>query len=399
MSQQQTRSRAPGRWGRFGGRYTAEALWEPLEEIARYFDEAIADESFVAHFHRLLDRRVGRPTPLSQMVRLGEQLGGANLWLKREDLCQGGSFCANLAIFHALLAARMDRTRLVGETSSGDFGVALGSAGASLGLEVHIFMSREDIQNEPSRVAQMRHLGVVLHAVDANARGRRLSGAEAMRFWSADLRHNHYATSMLTRPDPYPRMIGHVLDLIGAELRVQLRRLEILPDYIIAPVGTGGFAAGLFDAFVEDEHTQLVGVQAGGEPQAGRHAASLLSGGVGVFQGTFSNVLQDANGQLLKPYSIAGGLCSAGVGPQHAWWATQGRVIYTTINDREAIEAAREIARTEGLTISLESAHALSYALKLMPKLRPEQHILVGISGEGSRDLDRILPDAEERRS
>ena len=396
MGQQHERS---GRWGKFGGRYTAEALWDPLEEIADAFDEAIVDEAFVSRFHHLLDHRVGRPTPLDLLSRLSEELGGAKLWLKREDLCQGGSFCANLATFYALLAARMGRTALVGETSSGDFGVALGSAGASLGLDVHVFMSREDIHNEPRRVAQMRHVGVKLHAVDATARGRRLSGAEAMRYWSADLRHHFYATSLLTSPDPYPRLIGHVLDLIGAEARVQMRHMGLHADYIIAPLGTGGFASGLFASFIEDEQIQLVGVQAGGEPQAGRHAASLLSGGVGVFQGTYSNVLQDANGQLLKPYSIAGGLCSAGVGPQHAWWAAQGSVIYTTINDREAIEASRKVARLEGLDLSLESAHALSYAFKLMPKLSPEQNILVGVSGDGGRDLDRVLPEGEERRS
>lgn len=385
-----TQVETSGRWGRFGGRYVAEALWQPLEEVAQGLDAALANAAFLERYERWLDFRVGRPTPISCMTHLSAARGGGRLWLKREDLCQGGSFCTNLAIFQALLAQAMGRTGLVTETATGDFGVALGAIGAALGMQVRVFMGREDMHAEPSRVAQMKHLGVELTQVDASTRGRKMSRPEALRLWMAHHHELFYCTSLLASPDPYPRMIASALEVIGAETRVQLRRRGCEPDYIIAPIGSGGFGVGLLGAFTEDDSCHLVGIQAGGEPQGGRHAASLISGRPGVFHGTMSNVLQDQQGQVQTPYSVAGGLCVAAVGPQHASWAARGRVLYTSINDEEARQAARELYRLEGISIALEAAHAVAYALKLLETLGEDRDVVVGISGAGDRDLERL---------
>lgn len=379
-----------GRFGRFGGRFVAETLWAPLQEVADAFELALADPAFLAQFDDLLERRVGRPTPLTPVAKLSEKFGGARLWLKREDLCAGASFSSNLAAAYALMALRMGRKTLIGESATGEFGAALGAMGNALGLKTRIFMGREDQDSEPLGVQRMKALGVQIETVDSPMRGRKMARAEALRFWGSLPEERFYCPSSLATPDPYPRMSAYFLSVIGAETRAQLARSGCVPEYLVAPVGSGGFAAGLFAEFSADEDMQLVGVQGAGEGLSGRHAASVVSGRPGVFQGVYSFLLQDDDGQVFSPASAAAGLAVANVGPQHAQWAEQGRVHYVAVEDREAYQAVQKLLREEGLLVSLESGHALAYAFKLLPTLEVGQDILVGISGAGERDLLRL---------
>lgn len=378
------------RFGSFGGRYVAEALWTPLERVAEAFEQAASDEGFLDEFDSSLDRRLGRPTPLTCLARISEHVGGGTLWLKREDLCVGQNFTPNLAIAYALLARRMGCHALVGESATGEFGVALGAIGNALGMKVRVYMGREDQDAEPANIEMMRALGVKIITVDALLRGRKLACSEALRYWATHSDTHFYCPGSLAAPDPYPRISAFFLSVIGAETRAQVRRQGWQPDYIIAPVGSGGFAAGLFSEFILEDQTQLVGVQGAGEGLDGRHAASLVAGRPGVFQGTKSYLLQDPDGQVLTPASAAAGLSMPNVGPQHARWAEQGRVLYVAVQDAEAFHALDQILEREGLLVSLEAGHALAYALKLLPTLDADQRVVVGISGGGYRDLARF---------
>ncbi len=384
----------PSRFGRFGGRYVAEALWEPLEEVAEVFEEAIADEEFVATWERWLEQRVGRPTPVTELASLSEAIGGGRLLLKREDMCQGGAFPVNMAVAYALLARRMGREWLIGETATGDFGVALASIGSALGLRTRIFIGREDLQSEQFNLRRIEHFDAVTETVDTSARGRKAAAAQALRFWATHSDSSLYCPSTLAMPDPYPRMVQHFLSVIGRETRRQLETRGGNPEYLVAPIGSGSLGAGVFDAFVGGSEAQLVGVEGGGEGQSDKHAASLVHGKPGVFEGTHSFLLQDQNGQVLSPTSIAGGMSVPNTGPQHAKWAETGEVHYVTADDHEAIDAVRRVARTEGLLLSLEAGHAVAYALKLLPTLGSDERVVVVSSGRGTRDLDRL--DAEE---
>ena len=265
-------------------------------------------------------------------------------------------------------------------------------AAAAIGLQARVYMSREDMSHEPAALAFMERLGVEVVQVDVLTRGRTGPGGEALRYWMRRPHRSLYCSSSLAAPDPYPRIIADALAVIGAETRVQLARRGCDASYVIAPVGSGSFAAGLFSAFLDDESTRLIGVQAGGEPQAGRHASILLTGAPGVFSGTFSQLLQDAQGQILNPYSIAGGLCTSVVGPQHADWAERAAVLYASINDVEAARAQQTLYRAEGISLSLEACHALAYAIKLSTTLAPERHVVIGASGSGWRELARATP-------
>jgi tryptophan synthase beta chain len=380
----------PSRFGRFGGRYVAEALWEPLEEVGGVFEEVLADEEFVASFRRWLEQRVGRPTPVTELGALSDEIGGGRLLLKREDLCQTGSFTINMAVAYGLLARRMGREWLVGETATGDFGVALASIGAALGLRTRMFIGRDDLQAEQFNVRRIEQLGAVTEIVDTDNRGRKAAAAKALRFWATHSDSALYCPSTLAMPDPYPRMLQRFLSVIGRETHRQLRDRDVSPEYVVAPIGSGSLGAGMFTEFVDGSDARLVGVEAGGERQSKRHAASLIWGKPGVFRGTYSFLLQDQNGQILTPASIAGGLSVPNTGAQHAHWAETGEVHYVTANDHEAVDAVRRLARTEGILVALEAGHALAYALKLLPTLSADEHVVVAVSGRGSRDLDRL---------
>ncbi len=385
-----TRDNSERRYGRFGGRYVAEALWHPLETLHQAFDEVQNDESFRESYESWLDRRLGRPTPLTPLEELSDDIGGGQLLAKREDLLQGGSFTANMAVVYGLLARRLGHEWLVGETATGDFGVALASIGSAMGLRSRIFVGREDLESESLSMQHLHQLGAIVETVDTSNRGRKVACAEAMGHWATHADSELYCPSSLAMADPYPRIIEHALSTIGAELKVQLERQHVEPEYLVAPIGSGSFGVGLFEPFVDRESTQLVGVQAGGPGQDGEHAASLTYGRPGVFQGTYSFLLQDQHGQIGSPSSIAAGLCVPNVGPQHAAWAESGDVHYVAVTDREALSAARQLLQSEGILVSLESAHAIAYALKLAPTLGPDETVVVGISGSGMRDLDRL---------
>jgi tryptophan synthase beta chain len=370
-----------------------EVLWAPLQRLAEVYDEAVADPAFVVAFDRLLDHRVGRPTPLTRLERMTAHLGGGHLWLKREDLCHGTSFCSNLAALYGLLARRMGVRGLVGETATGDLGVALGSFGRALDLEVRVHMGRADMEAEPLQVRRMRALGVELVSVDTQNRGRRAAASEALRDWSSRSEDVLYCSAGLAAPDPYPHIISAALSVIGAEIRVQLERRGLAASHVIAPVGSGGFAAGCFGEFIDDDGVELIGIQGGGEGVMGRHAAPLIAGRPGVLHGTYSHLLQDESGQIVAPASCAPGLCSAQVGPQHARWSERGAVSYDAVMDAHAREAIASLARREGIFASIESGHALAHAFELVGELDDEAHVVVGISGEGARDradVDRL---------
>lgn len=384
-----TRDHDERRYGRFGGRYVAEALWHPLEVLSQTFAEALDDPDFGDACESWLDRRLGRPTPLTSLDQLSDDIGGGRLLAKREDLLHGNSFASNMAVVYGLLARRMDRDWLVGETATGDFGVALASIGSAMGLRTRIFVGREDLEAEPLSMQQLHQLGAIVETVDSTSRGRKAACAEAMGHWATHADSELYCPSSLAMADPYPRIVEHALSTIGAELRVQLERRHLDPTYVVAPIGSGSFGVGLFEPFVGGE-TQLVGVQAGASGGDDRHAASLTYGRPGVFQGTYSFLLQDQNGQIRAPSSIAGGLCVPNVGPQHAAWAESGEVHYVTVTDADAMAAARQLLQSEGVLVSLEAAHAVAYALKLAPTLGADETIVVGISGSGMRDLDRL---------
>ncbi len=379
-----------GEYGRFGGRYVAEAIWHPLEMVATAFEEALSDDSFVQEHKEALARRVGRPTPLTPLDSLSDNIGGGRLLLKREDLCHGGSYSANLAVAYALLAKRMGREWLVGETSTGDFGVALASIGASMDLGVRLFVGRADLEAESLNMRRIDELGGVIETVDTSKRGAKAACAEAMRYWATHSSSSLYCPSQLASPDPYPRLIQRFLSSIGTETRSQTDERGIDPEYVVAPIGSGAFGVGLLGEFIGSESTQVVGVQAGGDGQGKKHSASLTYGKPGVFQGTYSFVLQDQNGQILSPSTIAAGLRTPTVGPQHARWAQTGDAHYVTATNQESVAAVRRLARSEGIVVSLEAAHAVAYGLKLLPTLGPDQHVVVGISGSGVHELERL---------
>ena len=388
MSDDDHNQSSTDRFGMFGGRFVPEVLWTPLEEVAQAQREALDDEGFVERQRRWWDTRVGRPTPLSHLERLSRRVGGAQIWAKREDLAQGGNFCITSAITQALLARRMDKTRLIGETANGDFGIALGSVGAALDMDVVVYMSRGSIDDEPLNAAWMRRLGVDLRAVDGGAPGRSHSMAEALRNFSGQSGEAFYATSSLASPAPYPQLVGRALSVIGRECRNQLQEFTIQAEYAIAPVGSGSFAAGLFSGFVDATGAQIVGVQSGGDSDSSRDSASLVRGRPGVYLGTHSLLLHNQSGQIEAPHAAAAGMAMPIAGPQHARWLQEGRIHYVTIDDNEARRAQQRLLSDEGILACRETGYALAYALKLAPTLRQDEHIVLGITGSGIRGLE-----------
>lgn len=376
------------RFGIFGGRYVPEPLWTPLEEVDRAHREAVDDEEYRRWEHHLQTSRLGRPTPLTHLEALSSAIGGAQIWAKREDVVEGGTFCTTSALTQALVARRMEKKRLIGESATGDFGVALGIVGTGLGMKVTIFMGRSAIEEEPLNTARMRRRGVDVVAVDGAGRGRSKAMAESLRNYSISWNDAFYATSSLASPAPYPDIVSRGLSVIGRECQQQLDDQNIEVEYVVAPVGSGSFAAGLFAPMLEDGGPQLVGVQAGGEEDSARTAASLVRGRPGVHLGTRSLVLHDEEGQIVTPHADARGLAMPVAGPQHARWLQEGRVHYVMVDDEDAVVAQRRLAHAEGIVASREAAYALAYAVKLAPTLRADQHILAGISGSGVRDLE-----------
>lgn len=383
---------ALGRFGSFGGRYVPETLMQALEELDREYSCAVADPEFGAALNALYTHYVGRPSPLYYAERLTEFCGGAQLFLKREDLNHTGAHKINNSLGQALLTVRMGKRRVIAETGAGQHGVATATACARFGLECVVYMGEEDIRRQRPNVFNMRLLGAQVVPVVSGSKTLRDAINEAMRDWMSSVEFSHYCLGSVTGPHPFPRIVRDFQSVIGKETRRQcLEQLGRLPNLIVACVGGGSNAAGMFYPFIGDETVALVGVEAGGRSaHLGDHASTLSFGKPGVLHGTFSYVLQDEDGQTADVHSISAGLDYPGVGPEHSYWKETGRVVYTNVSDRQALEAFQTLARLEGILPALESSHAVSKAMELASQRSREEMIVVCLSGRGDKDAQEV---------
>jgi tryptophan synthase beta chain len=390
---------ASGRFGPYGGRYVPETLMAALDQLAAAYAEVREDAAFRDRLDDLLRQFAGRPTPLYLARRLTGAWGGARVYLKREDLTHTGAHKINNTVGQALLAVRMGKRRLIAETGAGQHGVATAAAAALMGLECDIYMGTEDMRRQRLNVYRMRAMGARVVGVSSGQCTLKDAINEAMRDWMATVETTHYCFGTTAGPHPFPMMVRDFQSVIGREARRQVQEQEgRLPDAVIACVGGGSNAAGIFTAFLDDKTVQLVGVEAAGKGLAsGQHAATLAAGKPGVLHGALSYVLQDDAGQTLPVHSVSAGLDYPGVGPEHSYWKDTGRVRYTSATDDEALEAFCELSRTEGIIPALESSHALVEARKVAPTLEKRQVLIVNLSGRGDKDVEevaRLLGDA-----
>jgi tryptophan synthase beta chain len=383
---------AQGHFGAYGGRYVAETLMPALIAVETAYRQAKADPSFEAEFHGLLKDYVGRPSPLYLAARLTEAYGGARLFLKREDLNHTGAHKINNTLGQALLARRMGKRKLMAETGAGQHGVATATVAALFGMECAVYMGEEDMQRQAPNVKRMQMLGTRVVPVRSGTRTLKDAMSEALRAWVAEVDTTFYVIGSVAGPHPYPMMVRDFQSVIGVETRRQcLEQTGSLPAVVLACVGGGSNSAGIFAAFIEDAGVQLVGVEAAGYGLAtGRHAASIGAGRVGILHGSKSYVLQDANGQIQNAHSVSAGLDYPGVGPEHAFWADTGRVVYCSVTDAEALQAFHELTRLEGIIPALESSHALAEARKRAPVLERNAALIVNLSGRGDKDLENV---------
>ncbi len=384
---------ARGRFGRFGGRYVPETLVPALEELADAYREACADPAFMAELDALLRDFVGRPTAFGEATRLTAIAGGARLWLKREDLAHTGAHKINNTIGQALLARRMGKQRIIAETGAGQHGVATATACAHFGIPCEIYMGAEDVRRQSLNVFRMRLMGATVNEVTTGSRTLKDATNEAMRDWMGSVGETHYILGSVVGPDPFPRIVRDFQSVIGRECRAQcLDRLGRLPDAVVACVGGGSNAAGIFWPFVDDASVRLVGVEAGGRgPAAGQHAAPLSHGSPGVLHGSMSYVLQDASGQTADVHSCSAGLDYPGVGPEHSFWKDTGRVEYRSASDEEALAAFDLLARSEGIIPALETAHAVHEAVRLAATMPKDAVVVVNVSGRGDKDVNEVI--------
>ena len=381
-----------GHSGRYGGRFVPETLMSPLIELERAWASARQDRSFQARLARLLSDYAGRPTPLWEAARLGEHCGGARIYLKREDLCHTGAHKINNVLGQGLLAERMGKRRIVAETGAGQHGVATATVAALLGLECDVYMGTEDIERQSLNVFRMRLLGARVVPVESGSRTLKDAVNEALRDWVTNVRTTYYLLGSALGPHPYPVMVRDFHTVIGREARRQVRAATGRgPDYLLACVGGGSNAIGLFHPFIGDRAVRIVGVEAGGHGLAsGRHGASLCAGRVGVLHGSMSYLLQDEDGQVAPAHSISAGLDYPGVGPELAYYKDAGRFEFVSITDEEALAAFQALARLEGIMPALESAHAVAHAMRLAKGLPRRQTIVVGLSGRGDKDVQVV---------
>ena len=381
-----------GHYGRYGGRFVPETLMSPLIELERAWAAARRDRSFQARLARLLSDYAGRPTPLWEAARLGEHCGGARIYLKREDLCHTGAHKINNVLGQGLLAERMGKRRLIAETGAGQHGVATATVAALLGLECDVYMGTEDIERQSLNVFRMRLLGARVVPVESGSRTLKDAVNEALRDWVTNVRTTYYLLGSALGPHPYPVMVRDFHTVIGREARRQVRAATGRgPDYLLACVGGGSNAIGLFHPFIGDRAVRIVGVEAGGHGLAsGRHGASLCAGRVGVLHGSMSYLLQDEDGQVATAHSISAGLDYPGVGPELAYYKDAGRFEFVSVTDEEALAAFQALARLEGIMPALESAHAVAHAMRLAKGLPRRQTIVVGLSGRGDKDVQVV---------
>jgi tryptophan synthase beta chain len=398
-----TQVKLNSKFGPYGGQFVPETLMPALAELEDAFVHAQADAGFQAELADLLHTYVGRPTPLTYARRLSDRLGGAQIYLKREDLAHSGAHKINNALGQALLARQMGKRRLVAETGAGQHGVATATAAALLGLECVVYMGSVDIQRQQPNVLRMRLLGAEVRPVDSGSRTLKDAINEAIRDWVTNVGQTYYLLGSALGPHPYPSMVREFQSVIGDEARQQIQQQAgRLPDTCIACVGGGSNAIGLFQAFRDDASVALVGVEAGGEGiETGRHAARFGDphlGRPGVLHGTYSYLLQDENGQVAATHSISAGLDYPAVGPEHAFLHDSGRAQYTSVSDQQALAAFQLLARTEGILPALESAHAIAEAARRAPLLPANQILLVNLSGRGDKDLDTVVKALDNQR-
>ncbi len=384
-----------GYFGEYGGRFVPETLIPALDALTAAYQAASADPKFWAEFNALSTDYSGRPTPLYFAARLTEQCGGARIYLKREDLCHTGAHKINNALGQALLAKRLGKRRIIAETGAGQHGVASAAVSAKLGLECVVYMGEEDIRRQSLNVFRMKLMGAEVRPVTAGSRTLKEAVSEAIRDWVSHPEDSHYLIGSAVGPHPYPVIVRDFQSVIGKETKEQsLQKAGRLPDYIIACVGGGSNAIGIFYPFLEDKEVVLVGVEAGGKGvSTGEHAASLVSGKTGVLHGTKSYLMQDKYGQISLTHSISAGLDYPGVGPEHAFLKDSGRAKYVAVTDTQALEGFKQLCLAEGITPALESAHAVYYAAKMAATLDKDKIIVINLSGRGDKDMG-IIADA-----
>jgi tryptophan synthase beta chain len=385
-----------GRFGDFGGKFVPETLMNPLEEIENALVEANSDESFREEYISLLKNYSGRPTALTFADHLSSLIGGAKIYFKREDLNHTGAHKINNAIGQALLAKRMGKKKIIAETGAGQHGVAAATVSAKFGMECIVFMGEEDVKRQSLNVFRMKLLGAKVVPVKSGSRTLKDATNEAIRYWVSNCEDHFYMIGSVVGPHPYPKMVRDFQRIIGDEAKEQfLQREGKLPDTVVACVGGGSNAAGMFYPFLEDP-VKLVGVEAAGKGvDTAYHAATITKGTTGVIHGSLTYLLQDVNGQIIEPYSISAGLDYPGIGPEHAYLASVNRVDYVSVTDDEALEALQTVTKTEGILPAIESAHALSTAIKLAKGMNSTESILVCLSGRGDKDVHTLMERME----
>jgi tryptophan synthase beta chain len=383
---------ASGHFGRFGGRFVPETLMQPLVELEAAYRAARADARFRRRLRALLASYAGRPTPLYFAERLTRHVGGARIYLKREDLCHTGAHKINNVLGQALLAQRMGKSRIIAETGAGQHGVASATAAALLGLSCEVYMGSVDVERQALNVFRMRLLGARVIPVESGSKTLKDAVNEALRDWVTNVRTTYYLLGSVMGPHPYPMMVRDFQRVIGDEARAQsLKETGRLPDLLVACVGGGSNAIGLFWAFIGDRRVRIVGVEPGGLGiKSGRHGASLSSGAVGVLHGSMSYVLQNDDGQVAEAHSISAGLDYPGVGPEHSYYKDIGRFEYVSVTDKEALEGFQALTRLEGIMPALESSHAVAYAMRAAARMKKTQTVVIGLSGRGDKDVHTV---------
>ena len=380
-----------GRFGPYGGKFVPETLMAALDELEVAFDEAKQDDSFWEEFEDLLANYVGRPTALYYAKNLTEKLGGSQIYIKREDLNHTGAHKINNAIGQALLAKRLGKKRIIAETGAGQHGVATATVCAQMDLECIVYMGEEDIRRQAQNVYRMRELGASVESVTSGSKTLKDAINEAIRDWVSNVETTHYIIGSAVGPHPYPKLVRDFQSVIGVEARKQILEMAgRLPDYVVACVGGGSNAIGIFSGFIQDTNVGLIGVEASGEGLDGRHAATMTKGRPGVLHGSLSYLLQDEYGQVTEAHSISAGLDYPGVGPEHSYLKDSERATYVSATDNDALEGFRLLSRTEGIIPALEPAHAIGYMMKWVPTLPKDQTVLLLLSGRGDKDLDTV---------
>jgi tryptophan synthase beta chain len=381
-----------GHFGVYGGLFVAETLMGPLTELRLAYEKYMQDKDFLAELDWELQNYVGRPSPLYFAERWSKELGGAKIYLKREDLNHTGAHKVNNTVGQALLAKRMGKTRIIAETGAGQHGVATATVAARLGLECVVYMGEVDIQRQSANVYRMKLLGATVVPVTSGSKTLKDALNEAMRDWVTNIDDTFYIIGTVAGPHPYPAMVRDFQTIIGREAREQIQQHEgRLPDALIACVGGGSNAIGLFHPFIDDKDVKIFGVEAAGDGiETGKHAAPLCAGKPGVLHGNRTYLVEDENGQIIETHSISAGLDYPGVGPEHAWLKDVGRVDYVAIDDKEALQAFHDLTKIEGIIPALESSHALAYATKLAPTMDKDKIIIVNLSGRGDKDIHTV---------